>query len=79
MEKTTVWYSIINCGDGSASLDWFLTAEKAERDQEGYEDSDEDSEDYGLEIPGQEWGEACYGCVETFTGSDIHKKAVANG
>jgi len=63
LEKVVVWYSIQNCGDGSAAPYWFLTEEEADKDQE---DMDEG------------WGESCIGSVETFVGSDIHREAVEN-
>ena len=63
LTKVVVWYSIQNGGDGSAYPYWFLTEDHAERDQE---DMDEG------------WGESCTGSVETFEGSDIHKKAIEN-
>ncbi len=63
MEKIVVWYSIENCGDGSASLSWFLTEGEAEKDQDdAYEG----------------WGESCTGSVETFTGSGIHTEAMGH-
>ncbi len=62
MEKITVWYSISNGGDGSASLHWFLTRQEVEDDQEDMEG----------------WGEPCMGSVQTFIGSDIHKEAIQN-
>ncbi len=34
MKKITVYYSIGNGGDGSAYLDWYLTLEEVENDQE---------------------------------------------
>jgi hypothetical protein len=60
MEKTKVWYSPTNGGDGSVFLRWFLTEKEAREDQ--------DNQDEG-------WGEDCSGSVETFIGSDIHKEA----
>lgn len=60
LEKTTVFYSIEDGGDGSAYLQWFLTEEEAISSQENMDGG---------------WGEPCYGSVETFIGSDIHKKA----
>lgn len=64
MEKVTVYYSIQNCGDGSASLYWFTSQELASKDQETQGDDG--------------WGEDCSGSVETFIGSDIHEKALKN-
>lgn len=61
--KTEVWFSIENCGDGSAYPKWFLTEEDADWDQE-----------HACEG----WGETCIGGVETFEGSDIHRDAVEN-
>lgn len=63
LEKTIVWFSIENCGDGSAYPKWFLTEDESEYDQENM--------DMG-------WGECCNGSVETYVGSDIHKQAVIN-
>ena len=63
MEKVTIWYSPRNGGDGSVGLSWFLTAEEAEYDQENQYEG---------------WGEDCSGSVETFVGSDIHRKALKN-
>jgi len=63
LKRITIWFSIANGGDGSAHPRWFLTEEAAEDDQE--------SDDEG-------WGESCTGSVETFEGSDIHKRAVIN-
>lgn len=60
--KVDVWYSIQDGGDGSASLDYFLTEEKAEKDQ------DERAE----------WGEPCTGRIETYAGSNIYKRALEN-
>jgi len=63
MKKITVYYSIGNGGDGSAYLDWYLTLEEVENDQEEMDEG---------------WGEPCYGSVETYEGSDIHKEAKKN-
>jgi hypothetical protein len=63
LKKVIVWYSIQNGGDGSAFPSWFLSAKEAEKDQRGMDEG---------------WGEPCFGSVETFVGSDIHKKAVEN-
>lgn len=63
MERVKVWYSPQNGGDGSVYLEWFLTQEEAENDQD---DMDEG------------WGEDCSGSVQTFVGSDIYNKAVEN-
>ena len=60
MEKTKVWYSPQNGGDGSVFLHWFLTEEEARNDQDNLDEG---------------WGEDCSGSVETFIGSDIHKEA----
>lgn len=77
MEKVVIWYSIQNGGDGSAGLAWYLSEDECVRDQEpSYgEYEDEDDEDRYAE---NQWAEPCYGSVETFIGSDIHKQAVAN-
>lgn len=63
MEKVTVYYSIDNGGDGSASLIWFLTSEEAEKHQEEMYEG---------------WGEPCFGPCETFKGSDTYFKAKKN-
>lgn len=60
LKKITVWYSVHNCGDGSAWPFWFLTEQDAQLDQDNM-------------IEG--WGESCIGSVETFVSSDIHKEA----
>jgi len=64
MEKTKLWYCISNNGDGSASVLWFLTKERAEKyDNEQMESGDGFAED-------------SVGYAETFIGSDIHKEAI---
>lgn len=63
LEKVEVYYACMNNGDGSVSLEWYLTDEEAE--------AAEDNQDEG-------WGEHCNGSVETFVGSDIHRKAKRN-
>ena len=63
LEKTTVWYSIQNGGDGSVYPYWFLSKQSAEEDQESLDEG---------------WGEPCIGSVETFVGSNVHKKAMKN-
>lgn len=63
MEKIVIWYSIQNCGDGSAYPAWFLTEEESEYDQDNAYEG---------------WGECCNGHVETFVGSDIHEEAINN-
>lgn len=61
MEKVEIWYNIINCGDGSAAVQWFLTEQDALDEYETqYEPFAEDGVD----------------SVETFVGSDIHKYAI---
>jgi hypothetical protein len=60
VEIVKVWYSIRNCGDGSAYPYWFLTEEESEWDQDNQWEG---------------WGETCNGSVETFVGSDIYKTA----
>ena len=67
LTKIEVFYSIMDCGDGSAYPKWFLTDEEAEKDQE-----------VSVEETGSGWGESCTGMVETFEGSNIHKEAVEN-
>ena len=59
----TVWFSIANGGDGSAYPQWFLTEDAAEQDQSDMEEG---------------WGESCTGSVDTYVGSNIHKRAVQN-
>lgn len=61
MEKTVVYYSIHNAGDGSSYLRWYLTQEEASADQENQPEG---------------YAEDCSGSVETFIGSDIHKEAI---
>ena len=61
MKKVNVYYACINCGDGSVSLDWFLTYEEAKT-----------AENEQMEG----WAEDCTGMVETFEGSNIHKEAL---
>ena len=63
LEKVVVWFSVVSGGDGSAFNRWYLTEAEAEFDQD---DTDEP------------WGEPCLGSVETFIGSDIYNKALAN-
>jgi len=60
LEKVVVWYACMNNGDGSVGLTWYLSSEEAEEA--------ESSQDEG-------WGESCIASVETFVGSDIHRKA----
>lgn len=60
MEKITIYYACGNGGDGSVYLKWFQTQDAA---------SDWEENQY-------EWGEDCTGSVETFVGSDIHKKSL---
>lgn len=61
LEKVTIYFACMNGGDGSVSVQWFTTAEAANKAEE---DQDEG------------WGEPCTGSVETFRGSDIHKSAL---
>ena len=61
--KIRIWYSPQNGGDGSVYLNWFLSSDEAEKDQDNMDEG---------------WGEDCSGSVETFIGSDIHQEAVAN-
>ena len=63
LERIVVWYSIDNCGDGSAYPIWFLTKQEAQTHQEKMSEG---------------WGESCIGSVETYFGSDIHHKAINN-
>lgn len=68
IKKITIWTKLTNGGDGSAYNDWYLTYEKAKEAEES------DFEYFG----GTGWGEECIGSVETYEGSDIHKKALEN-
>jgi len=63
MEKIELWFSVRNGGDGSAYPIWFLNKTEANKDQ--------DDQDEG-------WGEPCIGMVESFVGSNIHRRAVEN-
>lgn len=63
MAKIIVYYACFNGGDGSVYLRWYLTQEQATNKEENQEEG---------------WSEDCTGSVETFEGSDIHKKAVEN-
>lgn len=63
LEKTVVHFACIDGGDGSVSVQWYRTGEEAEKAEE--------EQDEG-------WGEPCTGSVETYKGSDIHKKAIKN-
>jgi len=60
LEKVEVYYACMNNGDGSVSLEWFLTEDKANEEERGQDEG---------------WGETCTGRVETFIGSNIHKRA----
>ena len=61
LKKVTVYGSIVNAGDGSAYVKWFLTEAEAVHDQETQYDR---------------FAEDCIEEVETFEGSNIHKDAV---
>ena len=63
LQKIVVYYGCFSGGDGSVHLTWYLDQETASEEEE--------SQDEG-------WGEDCTGSVETFAGSDIHKKAIVN-
>lgn len=63
LTKIVVWFSISNGGDGSAYPRWFLTEEETEYHQDNMSEG---------------WGECCNGSIETFMGSDVHRKAMAN-
>ena len=59
----TLWYSIRNGGDGSASPRFFLTKEETEYDQENmYE----------------EWAETCNNSIDSWEGSGTHQEAIEN-
>ncbi len=59
----TLWYSIRNHGDGSAYPHWFGSEATARKDQDLQEEG---------------WGESCIGSIQSFEGSDEHKKALEN-
>lgn len=63
LKPVDVYYSIENCGDGSAYPTWFLTMKDA--------NFHNDSQSEG-------WGETCTGSEETFIGSSTYKKAKEN-
>jgi len=63
MKKITLYYACFNGGDGSVSLDWYLSQEDASKQEDLQEEG---------------WGEDCTGSVETFEGSNIHKQALEN-
>lgn len=63
MEKVYIWYSISNCGDGSAYADFCLTEEAAEEHQERMYEG---------------WSESCIGRIETFVGSESYVEAKRN-
>lgn len=63
MEKVLIYYGIFNSGDGSVHLKWFLSREEAIKAEENQNEG---------------WGEDCTGSVETFEGSDIHRRAIKN-
>lgn len=60
MQETKVYYSIQNGGDGSAYPKYFLTQAEADNDQETMDEG---------------WGEPCTGMIETYVGSNIHRRA----
>lgn len=45
---TKIWYSVENCGDGSAYPQWMESEELAELDQDYMDEG---------------WGESCTGCI----------------
>lgn len=63
IEPIEIWYSIRNGGDGSAHPAYFLTEEESEYDQDNLDEG---------------WGETCNGMIETYVGSNVHKKAIIN-
>jgi hypothetical protein len=63
MKIITLWYSVRNHGDGSAYPHWFGSAETADKDQD---------------LQSEGWGESCTGSIQSFEGSDEHKKAIEN-
>jgi len=63
METITIYSSITSGGDGSAFNHWVLTLAEAQQLQE------EDDEG---------WAEECISKVETYIGSNVHKRAVRN-
>ena len=66
MEKIEVWYSLVDCGDGSVAPYWYLTEEEAYTHQEELSDR------------GEGWGEPCIGMVQTYENSNVHLEAIRN-
>lgn len=58
--RVTVWGSPESGGDGSVYVTWFLKEKDARANQETADEP---------------WGEDCSFPVETFVGSNIHKRA----
>ena len=67
MEKIDIWFLIVDCGDGSAYLEWYLTESDTEKADQKQIDECEHN-----------FAELCNGRVETFVGSNIHKDAIEN-
>ena len=63
MERVKLYGVIINCGDGSATVEFFLNEEKADRV--------DNSQSEG-------WSEPSVFIIDTYTGSDTHSSAVYN-
>lgn len=63
LQKVVVYYGCFGGGDGSVHLRWYLDGKTASEEEESQSEG---------------WGEDCTGSVETFIGSDIHKKAIKN-
>lgn len=66
MSKCTpckLWYSVQNCGDGSAYPRLFLNEKDATKDQDDQEEG---------------WGETCIGSFDSYGGSNSHTEAQNN-
>lgn len=67
-KKITIWAKITDMGDGSAINEYYLTEEEALESREA------EFEEHGS----TGFAEDCIYDLETFEGSDIHKKAIEN-
>lgn len=63
MKKIDIWVTILSTGSGGAELKYFFTEKQAIQAEEN-------------QYEGDNWEEPCYEMVETFIGSNIHKKAL---
>jgi hypothetical protein len=63
MKKVEIFGALMNGGDGSAYVRWYLSEEKAENAESDQPEG---------------WGESCVFMVETYEGSNIHEEAVAD-